>query len=362
MPRNSRHAFYALKILHPVTKGIIKMLIIAGWVLIAGGVITAIIVIITAYKSGLPNEIKELKMIKSSGFASEHSTEVKHGNIYRDKGIPEANIPRRERTVSASARELLKEVEAERAAERREGTAARNRFAKAAENQSRDSERKAAPKMPQNRPSTKDPAGTDVLPSQNVFNDNQGTDILRMGDTGVQVSAGTDILFVNESYSEENLPQETETIRKSSKKRKDAAGTDILPTEKADSIAKDRTDVLATEVGTDMLDSYDTDVLPSETSTDVLTGESGTDILPSQKESAGTDVLRTVSDAGTDILTSESSQTDSKPRQRGTDILREEGTDVLFEETKCAKTQCMTDTSRIEGTEILKETSTDILR
>ena len=327
------------------------MLIIAGWALIAVGFITTLLVIITAYKSGLPNEIKELKMIKSSGFASEHSTEVKRGNIYREKGIPEANIPRRERTVSASARELLKEVEAEREAERIEGAAAaRNRAANPAQSQNRNYEREAARKTSQSRPSLedtsstgvlKDTAGTDVLPvKRNFSNVSQGTDILRMGDAGVQVSAGTDILFVNGSYSEENLPQETEPIQKNTKPD-----------------AQDRTDVLTLETGTDILNSSGTDILPSETGTDVLSNDKGTDILRS-----GAPTNTPSFDVGTDLLESEQGQTCSKPRECGTDILRESGTEVLCEEAICAKTQCKTDILSSDGTDILKESGTDILR
>ena len=357
------------------------MLIIAGWALIAVGFITTLLVIITAYKSGLPNEIKELKMIKSSGFASEHSTEVKRGNIYREKGIPEANIPRRERTVSASARELLKEVEAEREAERIEGAAAaRNRAAKPAQFQNRNYEREAARKTSQSRPSPndtsstgvlKDTAGTDVLPvKRNVSNVSQGTDVLRMGDAGVQVSAGTDILFVNGSYNEENLPQEAEPIQK--KTKPDAQyRTDILTLEAGtDVLNSSGTDILPSETGTDVLsNNKGTDVLISDSATDVLNSESGTDILTNQKDAEGTDILSSGAptntpsfDVGTDLLESEQGQTCSKPRERGTDILRESGTEVLCEEAICAKTQCKTDILSSDGSDILKESGTDILR
>lgn len=93
------------------------MIVTIGWAIAGIGFSSLLFVVVSGYKNKIQDDIKEYKLITSSGFAAPHKSEQQN-SIYREGKIIANNIPKRQRTVSASARELLKEVEEERKRER----------------------------------------------------------------------------------------------------------------------------------------------------------------------------------------------------------------------------------------------------
>lgn len=93
------------------------MIVTIGWAIAGIGFSSLLFVVVSGYKNKIQDDIKEYKLITSSGFAAPHKSEQQN-SIYREGKIIANNIPKRQRTVSASARELLKEVEEERKQER----------------------------------------------------------------------------------------------------------------------------------------------------------------------------------------------------------------------------------------------------
>lgn len=323
------------------------MLILSGWILIAAGLTLTIIFTVTAYKGKLPNEIKELKMIQSSGYTSEHNPQHRN-TIYRERKVQDSNIPKRERTVSVSARELLKEVEAER-----------------------EQERNAARK--QNNIEKETIASADVINSNNKGfpakrEKQQGTDILRTDNVGLQVSAGTDVLIIGNHSDDVTEPLNMDQVSTPEYKvphqleQPKDAGTDILITDEhactyqteplnefRESDIEEGTAVLADAANckhSNIDEQYDKlcdETIEHNQETDILSDEQGTDILRDENEQE------------TDILAEEDSG-------ENTDILRparsEERTEVLNHNSNNLE-ECTEILS--EGTDILSDGSSNIL-
>ena len=108
------------------------MIVTIGWAIAGIGFSSLLFVVVSGYKNKIQDDIKEYKLITSSGFAAPHKSEQQN-SIYREGKIIANNIPKRQRTVSASARELLKEVEEERKREREKQNRTSSRAFAAAE-------------------------------------------------------------------------------------------------------------------------------------------------------------------------------------------------------------------------------------
>lgn len=363
-----------------------EALIIAGWAVLALGAAAMATTVYLGRKTQIRKAKEELSLITTSGFASQHTEVRKNKNIYREGVIKNDAIPKRERTVSESARKLLQEVEAERLEEKisrqREKAAARqdtsagiytetSKYIEPADMQDKQSPGQGRqPKINMHNNRGDYMASAEPMESTDILEDftpeaAESTDILGT----IHASESTDVLPAAENAQDDNGYVDTETegtdVLEYSVPQKasaevqgtySSAGTDVLEytSESSDS---DGTDVLVPEGGMGCGENICEENI-----------EEGTDILPSIESihSANVEDTRYADTEGTDILeeypaeTARPAEVQNSAVSEGTDVLEyremkdNEGTDILV----------WPESTDSNGTDILNtpgEGSTDVL-
>lgn len=328
------------------------MIITIGWVTTGIGILMAAAFILFGYKRKIFDDIKELKLITTSGFAAPHMASKQAGNIYREGQIQENVVLKRGRTVSASARSLLREVEEERRLEREQtgfvDESIRNIGSQVkGVNSGKELKEEQLPKKFADRflgsrsgqsNATPQSEGQNAL-QENISNDrsdrvnhspkeNQGKN-----EWNIPVEEKTGILDQDslETLKQEN-PQESFPERRSTKHE----STDILNVIQSlekECEAKARPD--ETDENTDMLFEYSvnpTEDTEAEEATGILDEATGILIDEAEEQSDETDILN-VAGEGTAILEESEESTQNSVEAHNdsyhTDILRDAGTEIL---------------------------------
>ena len=265
---------------------IITILKIAGASLFIAGVLLGLYTLIYAGRTGLKDDMAELKLIKETGYTKEHAEERRE-DIYRTEPVAQTS-----RRMSRRAKRVLERMNETGDEPRSTQDAGRNdpvieEVVPDNESQKQTIKREPEETAPPAEKMPKRPAPDAVAPSE------EGTDILPGSS-----AEGTDVLGESMSAAVSAAAAE---------------GTDILPGTAPESTgvlppsSAEQTDVLGSstrmEEGTAVLGAEETDVLPQqnakgksdEEGTAVLEAE-GTDVLPPQyakgrPDEEGTDIL-----------------------------------------------------------------------
>ena len=244
------------------------MIITAGYIVLAAGVVITTIAVISAHKNKYKEKTAELKMIENAGYTKSYEA-VKKSNIYRDNAVQKN--PSKLRGLSKKSRQILEEIEKEK----NEGPVRDTNYEK------------------------------DILEPLEAKKNNKKYEI--------KVKTGTDVLI---TASSENLDKDSRTSSTANPDRKEKSGKEKNKKEKTE-----EKNIIS-----------DTEVLQNakDNNTEVLTvkKEKGTEVLQNtDKKKEGTEVLEAVREEGTGVL-----KIDNASKQTGTEVLTEvkkEGTAVL---------------------------------
>lgn len=266
------------------------MIIIIGRTLVLLGCVILSITLFLGIRNNIPDKLKEYRLISTSGFAAPYKRKEEQ-NIYQQAIRNEDDLPRR-RSLSASARDLLEEVEQERNQERKKTKGPINNLEDKVKDLFMDEQ-----EMKEK---------TAVLNSDEFLNQSNEaiTDILDQTEIEIKKSMKAVIQRNDMDEAAATLEKETDILQNE--------GTDVL------------TDYSKESEQTAVLGDSKTDILQKETT------EEKTDILrPASREEEQTDILIPEAD-GTEVLKSAAA---GKEEAEQTAILPEENseeTDILI--------------------------------
>ena len=288
------------------------MIITAGYIVLAAGVVITTITAISAHKNKYKEKTAELKMIENAGYTKSYEAEKK-SNIYRDSTIQKN--PSKLRGLSKKSRQILDEIEKEK----NEGPVRDTNYEK------------------------------DILKPLEAKKNNKKYEIKVKTGTDVLITASSENLDKDSRTSSTTNPnREEKSEAEKNKKEKTEEKIIINNTEVLQASADNNTEVLTVkkEEGTEVLNT-----LPKE-STEVLQN--------TDKNKDRTGVLEAVREEGTGVLNQKNKK---EKNTEGTDILRinteevDNGTGVLKPLNEEA--QKLTQNTAKSGTEVLTNLKQD---